>query len=271
MSLARDRGYLAWAARGHAPHRPAPAGIRPLLQRGHADYSFGVQTGPARHAPSVINAVFNHRQFWDGRAQNVFNGVNGLGDLDPDAVVWRAEDPREPVPVRLRGGDVRPQHTADGALEITPAQRPRQHRRGAGGARGVPACADGPARAIPARAVRPPAALRPRRARRRRHRGRRRRHGSRCRSHGRDPRRRSRRRDAAAALPGGVTRAIAAGGRARPTRPTPCASGRGEGRESVRRPRSVARDLPPARCSSRRAPPGSAARPAMPRPGEDGS
>ena len=55
-----------------------------------------------RHAPSVVNAVFNHRQFWDGRAQNVFNGVNGLGDLDPAAVVWRADDPREPVPVHVR-------------------------------------------------------------------------------------------------------------------------------------------------------------------------
>lgn len=55
-----------------------------------------------RHAPSVINAVFNHRQFWDGRAQNVFNGVNGLGDDDPDARVWRADDPRQPVTVRVR-------------------------------------------------------------------------------------------------------------------------------------------------------------------------
>jgi len=56
-----------------------------------------------RHAPSVVNAVFNHRQFWDGRAQNVFNGVNGLGDDDPDARVWRAGDRRsEPVAVRVR-------------------------------------------------------------------------------------------------------------------------------------------------------------------------
>ncbi|MCW5890613.1 MAG: cytochrome C peroxidase [bacterium] len=55
-----------------------------------------------RHAPSVINAVFNHRQFWDGRAQNVFNGVNGLGDDDPEARVWRADDPRRPTAVRVR-------------------------------------------------------------------------------------------------------------------------------------------------------------------------
>jgi len=55
-----------------------------------------------RNTPTVINAVFNHRQFWDGRADNVFNGVNGLGDRDPDARVYRADDPRNPVPVQVR-------------------------------------------------------------------------------------------------------------------------------------------------------------------------
>jgi len=44
-----------------------------------------------RNTPSVINAVFNHRQFWDGRAENVFNGVNHLGERDPDARVVRTE------------------------------------------------------------------------------------------------------------------------------------------------------------------------------------
>jgi cytochrome c peroxidase len=58
-----------------------------------------------RNAPSVINAVFNDRQFWDGRARNVFNGVNGLGDDDPDARVWRADDPDDPRPVRVRFED----------------------------------------------------------------------------------------------------------------------------------------------------------------------
>ena len=28
-----------------------------------------------RNTPTVINAVFNHRNFWDMRAQNLFNGV----------------------------------------------------------------------------------------------------------------------------------------------------------------------------------------------------
>jgi cytochrome c peroxidase len=54
-----------------------------------------------RNTPSVINAVFNHRQFWDGRAENVFNGVNNLGQRDPDAKVFRADDPKSPVEVRV--------------------------------------------------------------------------------------------------------------------------------------------------------------------------
>lgn len=54
-----------------------------------------------RNTPSVINAVFNHRQFWDGRAENVFNGVNHLGERDPDAKLYRADDPQKPVEVRV--------------------------------------------------------------------------------------------------------------------------------------------------------------------------
>jgi cytochrome c peroxidase len=55
-----------------------------------------------RNTPTVVNAVFNHRQFWDGRADNVFNGVNGMGDRDPNARVLRADDPGNPVPVQVR-------------------------------------------------------------------------------------------------------------------------------------------------------------------------
>jgi cytochrome c peroxidase len=42
----------------------------------------------SRNAPSIINTVFNRRNFWDGRASSVFNGVNGAGPRDPDARVW---------------------------------------------------------------------------------------------------------------------------------------------------------------------------------------
>lgn len=54
-----------------------------------------------RNTPSMINAVFNHRQFWDGRAENVFNGVNHLGQRDPNAKLFRADDPKKPVEVRV--------------------------------------------------------------------------------------------------------------------------------------------------------------------------
>jgi cytochrome c peroxidase len=32
-----------------------------------------------RNTPSVVNAAFNARQFWDGRANNIFNGVDPFG------------------------------------------------------------------------------------------------------------------------------------------------------------------------------------------------
>lgn len=54
-----------------------------------------------RNTPSVINAVFNHRQFWDGRAENVFNGVNNLGARDPNARVARADDRSAPALVAI--------------------------------------------------------------------------------------------------------------------------------------------------------------------------
>jgi cytochrome c peroxidase len=44
-----------------------------------------------RNAPSVINAAFNFRNFWDGRANNVFNGESPWGVRDPDAGVWIAQ------------------------------------------------------------------------------------------------------------------------------------------------------------------------------------
>jgi cytochrome c peroxidase len=48
----------------------------------------GTRHVTSRNTPTVINAVFNRRNFWDGRANQVFNGVNSLGDRDPDAMVW---------------------------------------------------------------------------------------------------------------------------------------------------------------------------------------
>jgi cytochrome c peroxidase len=44
-----------------------------------------------RNTPTNINAVFNYRNFWDGRANNGFNGFNPFGRrayADPTAKVW---------------------------------------------------------------------------------------------------------------------------------------------------------------------------------------
>ncbi len=41
-----------------------------------------------RNSPTVINAVFYFSNFWDGRARNIFNGVNPFGELDEDARVF---------------------------------------------------------------------------------------------------------------------------------------------------------------------------------------
>jgi cytochrome c peroxidase len=38
-----------------------------------------------RNTPTVINAIFNFRNFWDGRANNIFNGRNPFGMRDPTA------------------------------------------------------------------------------------------------------------------------------------------------------------------------------------------
>ena len=67
-----------------------------------------------RNTPSVINAVFNHRNFWDGRAENVFNGVNHVGDRDPNAKVVNAKNPLAPklVAVRLENSSLASQAVA---------------------------------------------------------------------------------------------------------------------------------------------------------------
>ncbi len=44
-----------------------------------------------RNTPSVINAVFYVRNFWDGRASDVFNGIDPFGWRNPEAVIWKTE------------------------------------------------------------------------------------------------------------------------------------------------------------------------------------
>ena len=44
-----------------------------------------------RNTPSMINAVLNFRNFWDGRAQNDFNGVNPFGARDASAFLYKKD------------------------------------------------------------------------------------------------------------------------------------------------------------------------------------
>lgn len=45
-----------------------------------------------RNTPTTINAVFNFRNFWDGRANNMFNGTDPFGLRNKDAFVWKSEN-----------------------------------------------------------------------------------------------------------------------------------------------------------------------------------
>ncbi len=44
-----------------------------------------------RNTPTAIGAAFNFRNFWDGRANNRFNGANPFGRRDATAGVWKAD------------------------------------------------------------------------------------------------------------------------------------------------------------------------------------
>jgi cytochrome c peroxidase len=46
-----------------------------------------VRSVAPRNTPTIVNAVFNDRNFWDGRARNEFNGVDPIGLLDPYAQI----------------------------------------------------------------------------------------------------------------------------------------------------------------------------------------
>jgi cytochrome c peroxidase len=55
-----------------------------------------------RNTPTVINAVFNKFLFWDGRAKDVFNGVNPSGT--PNALVYKANGSGQLTAVSLQLG-----------------------------------------------------------------------------------------------------------------------------------------------------------------------
>lgn len=58
-----------------------------------------------RNTPTVINAVFNHRNFWDGRANFVFNGLDPFGRrsnvANPDQGLYRLSYSGPPYKVQV--------------------------------------------------------------------------------------------------------------------------------------------------------------------------
>jgi cytochrome c peroxidase len=56
-----------------------------------------------RNAPTVINAIFNDRNFWDGRAQSDFNGVDPFGSRNSSAGVLKV-DPATGTPSPVQTG-----------------------------------------------------------------------------------------------------------------------------------------------------------------------
>src|SRR5690606_27695799 len=103
-----------------APHGPDPDGFQ-------VD-GVNVRRVEPRNTPTVINAVYNHRNFWDGRAQNIFNGVNPFGERDSSAHVYRRVargEGLEPVEVRLENSSLASQAVGPPTNEIEMSARGR--------------------------------------------------------------------------------------------------------------------------------------------------
>ena len=88
-------------ARFHSAERGESQESRPMID---SVFNIGGKTrrSEPRNTPTVINAAFNRRQFWDGRADEIFNGVNPFGGRDPNARVIKITGRNsEPTKVRI--------------------------------------------------------------------------------------------------------------------------------------------------------------------------
>ena len=54
-----------------------------------------------RNTPTMINAIFTFRQFWDGRGNAIFNGVDAFGPRNPNARVLQVQADGSVVPVAV--------------------------------------------------------------------------------------------------------------------------------------------------------------------------
>jgi cytochrome c peroxidase len=77
------RTQLVGIVEGQAVDRGRSLRDTPFTSNGR-----NVRQVTGRNAPTVINAVFNFANFWDGRANHNFNGVNPFGVQDVNARVW---------------------------------------------------------------------------------------------------------------------------------------------------------------------------------------
>jgi cytochrome c peroxidase len=90
-NVSGSQGVMPSVFDGVTPGEPADdqhvLGPDALFSIGGTD----VRRTTGRNTPSVINAVFNFRNFWDGRAQNDFNGVDPFGSRNTDARVAKVD------------------------------------------------------------------------------------------------------------------------------------------------------------------------------------
>ena len=76
-----------------------------------ADPIFGTaRQVTGRHGTTVINAVFNLRNFSDGSASHTFNGIDQFGDRNTAAVIYRG-NPAVPTRIRLENASLASQAT----------------------------------------------------------------------------------------------------------------------------------------------------------------
>jgi cytochrome c peroxidase len=85
--IAGSMGMLFTLFNHVRPGFPVDAGTAQLDPVWNIDGQTNVRRVEPRNTPTVINAVFNFTNFWEGRANPHFNGVNEFGEQDPTAAV----------------------------------------------------------------------------------------------------------------------------------------------------------------------------------------
>jgi len=92
----------------HANARGGRDSCRPLTDNIFHAGGLNTRQVQTRQAPSVINAGFNFRNLWDGRANNIFNGVSLFGLRDKNARIWvlQSDGSIRPSAIRLENASL---------------------------------------------------------------------------------------------------------------------------------------------------------------------